>query len=74
MDSPDQGSKDMQAATVSFNPPQVMLEWPALRALFHGELQKGRLVGFWQQGPNDLPVEFERTNRVTSATAPKEKN
>ena len=67
MDSPDQGSKDMQASVVSFNAPQVMVEWSALRALFHGELEKGRLVGFWQQGPNDLPIEFERTNRVTSA-------
>ena len=72
MDSPDQGSKDMQASVVSFNAPQVMVEWPALRALFHGELQKGRLVGFWQQGPSDFPIEFERTNRVTGA--PKGKN
>jgi hypothetical protein len=37
-------------------------------------LEKGKLVGFWQQGPNDFPIEFERTNRVTSAGAAKEKN
>jgi hypothetical protein len=70
MDSPDQGSKDIQATVVNYNAPQVMVEWPALRALFHGELQKGRLVGFWQQGPSDFPIEFERTNRAISARAP----
>jgi hypothetical protein len=74
MDSPDQGSKDIQASMISFNAPQVMVEWPALRALFHGELQKGKLVGFWQQGASDFPIEFERTNRVTSASAPTRKN
>lgn len=70
MDSPDQGTKDMQAGLVSFNAPQVMLEWPALRALFHGELKQGRLVGFWQQGANDLPLELERTNRMSSGNGP----
>jgi hypothetical protein len=67
LDSPDQGSKDIQAAAVNFDAPQVMVEWPALRALFHGEIKEGRLVGFWQQGANDFPIRFERTNRVASA-------
>jgi hypothetical protein len=40
--------------------------------LFHGELTNGRLVGFWQQGPTDYPLELERTNRVASAAAPKQ--
>jgi hypothetical protein len=70
MDSPDQGSKEMQASMVSFNPPEVLAGWPALRAMFHGELQKGRLVGIWQQGPAEFPLELERTNRATSASAP----
>jgi uncharacterized protein len=74
LDSPDQGSKDIEATVVSFNAPQVMLEWPALRALFHGELKEGKLVGFWQQGANDFPLELERTNRVTSGSAAKNKN
>jgi hypothetical protein len=70
MDSLDQGSKEMQATMVSFNAPEVMVGWPALRAMFHGELQKGRLVGIWQQGPAEFPLELERTNRATSARAP----
>ena len=74
MDSPDQGSKDMQATMVNYNAPLVLLEWPALRAFFNGELQKGRLVGIWQQGAAEFPLEFERTNRATSASAPKENN
>ena len=71
MDSTDQGARDIQASKVVFNAPDVEVEWPALRALFHGQLEKGKLVGFWQQGPSDLPVEFERTNRVASASAAK---
>jgi hypothetical protein len=71
IDSLDQGMKDLPASMVSFNGTQVMVEWPALRALFHGELEKGKLVGFWQQGSTDLPIEFERTNRVADASAPK---
>ena len=59
---------------VDFNGKQVMVEWRVLNALFHGELQKGRLVGFWQQGPNELPLELERTNHVTSGSGPKGKN
>lgn len=74
LDSPDQGSKDLLAATVKFNAPDVEVEWPALRALFHGQLEKGRLVGFWQQGPADFPLEFERTNRVAGAGTSKGKN
>ena len=69
LDSPDQGSKDIQATVVNYNAPLVMVEWSALRALFHGELEKGRLVGNWQQGPAEFPLELERTNRVTSASA-----
>jgi hypothetical protein len=67
MDSPDQGTKDIQATVVNYNAPLVMVEWSALRALFQGELQKGRLVGIWQQGPVEFPLELERTNRVATA-------
>ena len=74
VDSPDQGSKDIQASRVAFNAPDVEVEWPALRALFHGQLEKGRLVGFWQQGPANLPVEFVRTNRVAGAGAARKGN
>ena len=69
MDSLDQGSRDMQASKVVFNAPNVEVEWPALRALFHGQLENGKLVGFWQQGPSDIPVEFQRTNRTANASA-----
>lgn len=74
VDSLDQGSRDIRASKVVFNAPDVEVEWPALRALFHGQLEKGKLVGFWQQGPSDIPVEFERTNRVASASGAKKKN
>ena len=74
VDSPDQGSKDIQASRVAFNAPDVEVEWPALRAFFHGKLEKGRLVGFWQQGPADLPVAFERTNRAANASGATKKN
>jgi uncharacterized protein len=71
LDSLDQGSKDIQASMIAFNAPDVEVEWPALRALFHGQLEKGKLVGFWQQGPSELPLELERTNRAASASVPK---
>jgi hypothetical protein len=69
IDSPDQGSKDIQAAWISYNVPDVEAEWPALRAFFHGQLEKGKLVGVWKQGAAEFPLEFERTNRVSSAGA-----
>jgi hypothetical protein len=74
MDSVDQGAKDIPATTVSFKDANVELEWKALRALFHGKLENGKLVGFWQQGPADFPLEFERTNRLAAANAPKPVN
>jgi hypothetical protein len=70
IDSLDQGAKDIQATRVAFNTPEVEVEWPALRALFHGQLENGKLVGFWQQGPSDFPLEFERTNRFNTGSAP----
>ena len=74
MDSLDQGAKDIPATSVTFNAPSVEVEWPALRALFHGNLENGKLVGFWQQGASDLPIEFERTNRAANVSAPTGKN
>jgi hypothetical protein len=71
LDSLDQGSRDIQASMIVFNAPDLEVEWPALRALFHGQLEKGKLVGFWQQGPSELPLELERTNRAASASVPK---
>ena len=74
IDSLDQGSKDIQAAWISFNVPDVEADWPGLRAFFQGQLEKGKLVGIWKQGPAEFPLEFERTNRVTGASAPKKNN
>jgi hypothetical protein len=74
LDSVDQGAKDIPATTVTFQDSNVELEWKALRALFHGRLENGKLVGFWQQGPADFPLEFERTNRLATASPPKGAN
>jgi len=71
MESVDQGAKDIPATTVTFKDSNVEVEWKALRALFHGALEGGKLSGFWQQGPSDFPIDFERTNRVADASAPK---
>ena len=71
MDSLDQGSKDIPATTVTFNQSDLQVEWAVLRAMFHGKLENGKLVGFWQQGPADFPIEFERTNLTSRADAPK---
>ena len=70
MDSLDQGAKDLPATSVTFSDSNVEVEWKALRALFHGKLEGGKLAGFWQQGPRDFPIEFVRTNRVADASAP----
>ena len=71
IDSLDQGAKDIPATAVTFHDSNVEVEWRALRALFHGRLEGGRLVGFWQQGPSDFPMEFDRTNGAARASAPK---
>ena len=70
MHSLDQGAKDIPATTATFNNDDVELEWAAMRALFHGKLEKGRLIGFWQQGASDFPLELDRTNRAVNAVAP----
>jgi hypothetical protein len=61
LDSLDQGAKDIPATSVSFTNSEVELEWKALRALFHGRLEGGKLTGFWQQGAEDFPLDLERT-------------
>jgi hypothetical protein len=71
LDSLDQGSKDIPATTVTFHDSNVEVEWVALRAIFHGKLENGKLAGFWQQGPADFPIEFERTNAIIRAGSPK---
>lgn len=70
MDSLDQGAKNIPATSVSFTNGNVKLEWKAMRALFHGQLENGRLTGFWQQGAGDFPLDLERTNRTAAARAP----
>jgi hypothetical protein len=74
MDSPDQGAKDIPATTVTFKDSGVRVEWSALHAMFHGRLERGKLTGFWQQGPADFPLDLERTNRVPAASTAKGKN
>ena len=70
LDSPDQGGRDIPATSVIIKDTDVEVEWKALRALYHGQLEKGRLTGFWQQGPDEFPLELERTNRLSGATKP----
>jgi hypothetical protein len=64
MDSPDQGVSDLPATAVKFTGTDVELEWKAILGLYHGQLEAGKLTGFWQQGTFDSPLDLVRTNRT----------
>ena len=70
LDSPDQGGRDIPASSVKVTNTDLEVEWKALAALYHGQLESGKLVGFWQQGPSEFPLDLERTNRVGTAVKP----
>jgi hypothetical protein len=65
MNSLDQGAREIPASTATFSDSTVMLEWEALRATYQGQLENGRLIGFWKQGPTEFPLELDRTNQVS---------
>ena len=71
MDSPDQGVSDIPATSVKFKGTDVEVEWKSLQALYHGQLEGGKLVGFWQQGAVDSPLDLVRTNRSRPPSAAK---
>lgn len=70
MDSLDQGARDVPATSATFKEPDVKLEWKAMQATYHGQLEGGKLKGFWQQGPIDFPLDLERTNRPPATATP----
>ena len=65
MNSPDQGAREIPATTATFSDSTVMLAWEALSATYQGQLENGRLIGFWKQGPSEFPLELARTNQVS---------
>jgi uncharacterized protein len=61
MVSVDQGNVKIPATVINWNEPNVRLEWKALGGVFVGQLQKGKLMGNWQQPGVSLPLEMERS-------------
>lgn len=61
LDSPDQGSTDMQATSVKFlQPNHLSVEWKALGSSFAGEFNGSKMTGKWAQGGRWFPLTFER--------------
>lgn len=65
MNSLDQGAREIPASTATFGDSTVRLAWEALGAAYQGQLENGRLVGFWKQGPTEFPLELDRTNQIS---------
>jgi len=63
MDSPDQGSKDLPMTSITFSSPSVHLEWKALGASFHGDLNQDgtQMSGNFSQLGRSFPLTFDRT-------------
>ena len=59
--SVDQGGAKIPGKVVTWSDPNVRLEWPAFGGVFDGALQKGKLVGKWQQAKVSLPLTLERS-------------
>jgi hypothetical protein len=63
LDSVDQGAKDIAATSVKFKDADLEVEWKGINAFYHGQLEKGKLTGFWQQGPAEFPLDLERAKK-----------
>jgi hypothetical protein len=59
--SVDQGGAEIAITTVTQTASQLKLELPSIGASYSGELENGRLVGNWTQGPGTLPLVFTRS-------------
>jgi hypothetical protein len=61
LDSLDQGASGLPISTISFESPDVKLEWKGIGASFIGKLEGGKLVGEYKQGPKGFPITFEES-------------
>ena len=62
LDSPDQGLQGLPIARVDLQNSDLLLQMPALRASYSGRLEKGKLLGTWQQGQTAYQLDCVRTN------------
>jgi len=61
LDSPDQGARDIPAASVQFAPPSTLtLEWKAISGVYKAELKSDKLSGTWAQNGLSYPLTFTR--------------
>ena len=49
LDSLDQGAREIPATAVTFSDSILVMEWEALNATYQGQLENGRLIGFWNR-------------------------
>lgn len=57
LDSPDQGARDLPVERVTFRPPEVLLDMPALQASYRGVLLPGGvLMGVFTQAGVDIAL------------------
>jgi RNA polymerase sigma factor (sigma-70 family) len=62
MDSIDQGAKDIPTTRIHYTNSEVQLEWQGLGATYNGKLEKGKLLGTFQQRNAAMQLDFARTN------------
>ncbi|HEY3762763.1 MAG TPA: sigma-70 family RNA polymerase sigma factor [Verrucomicrobiae bacterium] len=60
LQSIDQGSSDIPADDITYNAPNVKMDWKAIGGTFNGTLSDGKLSGKWIQGRGALPLKLER--------------
>ena len=78
IDSLDQGVKDIEVTTLSFDKGKVHLESQPIQATFKGDLdeKKGEITGNWTQPGGTWPFTFSRAKpgdlTIASPAAPKE--
>jgi len=70
-DSPDQGSKDIEATSVAYHRPTVKVEFGGIGGYFEGAVDDSARVitGNWMQGGKPLPLTLERAKPETAAAS-----
>jgi RNA polymerase sigma factor (sigma-70 family) len=60
LQSIDQGSTEIPANDITYDAPNVKMDWKGIDGTFKGTLTDGKLSGTWTQGRMALPLKLER--------------
>lgn len=74
IDSPDQGATDIPVSDVVFKNDSLRIESSLIRGVYKGQIQldNNTIVGVWNQGGMNFPLELQRIDAVPKLNRPQE--